>query len=441
MNRLAGHYTYGRLLRYCLAPVAMMVFSSIYGVVDGFFVSNWAGQTAFAAVNLIMPALMILGGLGFMYGTGGTALAARTLGEGKKELASRYFSMVTWTAVVTGVLTGALGSIFAPDIARLLGADAGMMKDCVEYARVILFFNATFILQNVFQSFLAAAGRPGLGFVCTVAAGITNMILDWLFIAVFGWGTSGAALATGLGTCVGSIPPLVWFMTSRSSSLRLMAVVPAPGPVAGACLNGMSEFMSNISGSLVSILFNFQLMRYVGEQGVAAYGVVMYVAFFFIAVFFGYAMGISPVISYHFGAQDRQELHSLFGKSLVISLCAGLVMTALAEILADLLAAVYAGYDASLEAMTIDAMEIFATCIVFAGINIFSSALFTALNNGLISAAVACLRSLVFQAACVLILPQFFGVSGIWWSMTLAEVLALLVNMVILAKEQKRYGY
>ncbi len=238
MNRLAGHYTYGRLLRYCLAPVAMMVFSSIYGVVDGFFVSNWAGQTAFAAVNLIMPALMILGGLGFMYGTGGTALAARTLGEGKKELASRYFSMVTWTAVVTGVLTGALGSIFAPDIARLLGADAGMMKDCVEYARVILFFNATFILQNVFQSFLAAAGRPGLGFVCTVAAGITNMILDWLFIAVFGWGTSGAALATGLGTCVGSIPPLVWFMTSRSSSLRLMAVVPAPGPVARACLNG-----------------------------------------------------------------------------------------------------------------------------------------------------------------------------------------------------------
>ncbi|WP_281790932.1 MATE family efflux transporter [Faecalibaculum rodentium] len=441
MNRLAGHYTYGRLLRYCLAPVAMMVFSSIYGVVDGFFVSNWAGQTAFAAVNLIMPALMILGGLGFMYGTGGTALAARTLGEGKKELASRYFSMVTWTAVVTGVLTGALGSIFAPDIARLLGADAGMMKDCVEYARVILFFNATFILQNVFQSFLAAAGRPGLGFVCTVAAGITNMILDWLFIAVFGWGTSGVALATGLGTCVGSIPPLVWFMTSRSSSLRLMAVVPAPGPVAGACLNGMSEFMSNISGSLVSILFNFQLMRYVGEQGVAAYGVVMYVAFFFIAVFFGYTMGVSPVISYHFGARDRQELPSLFGKSLVISLCAGLVMTALAEILAGPLAAVYVGYDASLEAMTIDAMEIFATCIVFAGINIFSSALFTALNNGLISAAVACLRSLVFQAACVLILPQFFGVSGIWWSMTLAEVLALLVNMVILAKEQKRYGY
>ncbi len=230
-------------------------------------------------------------------------------------------------------------------------------------------------------------------------------------------------------------------MTSRSSSLRLMAVVPAPGPVAGACLNGMSEFMSNISGSLVSILFNFQLMRYVGEQGVAAYGVVMYVAFFFIAVFFGYTMGVSPVISYHFGARDRQELPSLFGKSLVISLCAGLVMTALAEILAGPLAAVYVGYDASLEAMTIDAMEIFATCIVFAGINIFSSALFTALNNGLISAAVACLRSLVFQAACVLILPQFFGVSGIWWSMTLAEVLALLVNMVILAKEQKRYGY
>lgn len=441
MNRLAGHYTYGRLLRYCLAPVAMMVFSSIYGVVDGFFVSNWAGQTAFAAINLIMPALMILGGLGFMYGTGGTALAARTLGEGKKELASRYFSMVIWTAVVTGVLTGALGSIFAPDIARLLKADAGMMKDCVEYARVILFFNATFILQNVFQSFLAAAGRPGLGFVCTVAAGITNMILDWLFIAVFGWGTAGAALATGLGTCVGSIPPLVWFMTSRSSSLRLMAVVPAPGPVARACLNGMSEFMSNISGSLVSILFNFQLMRYVGEQGVAAYGVVMYVAFFFIAVFFGYTMGVSPVISYHFGAQDRQELHSLFRKSLVISLCAGLVMTALAEILAGPLAAVYVGYDASLEAMTIDAMEIFATCIVFAGINIFTSALFTALNNGLISAAVAFLRSLVFQAACVLILPQFFGVSGIWWSMTLAEVLALLVNIVILAKEQKRYGY
>lgn len=441
MNELSGHFTIRRLLRFCAAPVGMMIFSSIYGVVDGFFVSNWAGQTAFAAVNLIMPALMILGGLGFMFGTGGTALTARTLGEGKDRLASEYFSMITWAALATGIITGILGIILAPEIARLLGADANMMTDCVHYARVILFFNATFMLQNVFQSFLSAAGHPGLGFAFTLAAGFTNMFLDWLFIAVFGWGAAGAALATGIGTCVGSIPALAWFVRSPDSSLHLVPVLPRIRPVLQSCLNGLSELMSNISSSLVSILFNFQLMRYVGEQGVAAYGVVMYLAFFFIAVFFGYTMGASPVISYHFGAGDKAELQSLFRKSLIICTAAGVVMLAAAELLSGPLAALYVGYDAALEEMTIHALQIFSTCIVFAGLNIFTSAFFTALNNGVISAVVAFLRSLVFQATCVIILPQFFGVPGIWWSMTLAELLAFLVNIAILAKEQKRYGY
>ena len=441
MNQLSGHFTIRRLLKYCAAPVAMMVFTSIYGVVDGFFVSNWAGQTAFASVNLIMPALMILSGLGFMFGTGGTALAALTLGEGKEKLASEYFSMVTWTAAIAGLVLGIIGCIFAPDIARMLGADSSMMADCVTYARVILVFNATYMVQNLFQSFLSAAGRPGLGFVITVAAGLTNMVLDWLFVAVFHWGVAGAAMATSIGTVIGSVWPMVWFMKSSHTPLRLVPVRFSVRPILQSCLNGLSELMSNISSSLVAILFNFQLMRYAGQQGVAAYGVVMYLSFFFVAVFFGYTVGASPVISYHFGAGDRKELHSLFCKSLVITITAGLVMMGAAETLAEPLSSLFVGYDAGLEAMTIHAMRIFATCIAFAGFNIFTSALFTALNNGVISAAVAFLRSLVFQASCVIILPQFFAVAGIWWSMTAAEVLAMIVNLVILAKEQKRYGY
>ncbi|WP_297566561.1 MATE family efflux transporter [uncultured Faecalibaculum sp.] len=441
MNQLSGHFTIRRLLAYCAAPVAMMVFTSIYGIVDGFFVSNWAGQTAFAAVNLIMPALMILTGLGFMFGTGGTALVARTLGEGKEKLASEYFSMITWTAAILGAIIGIIGFILAPDIARMLGADSSMMNDCVTYARLVLIFNATYMLQNLFQSFLAAAGRPGLGFVITVTGGITNMILDWLFVGIFHWGTAGAAIATGIGTVIGSLWPMIWFMTSGSTPLHLIVIRFSIRPILQSCLNGLSELMSNISSSLVAILFNFQLMCYAGQQGVAAYGVVMYLSFFFTAVFFGYTVGASPVISYHFGAGDRKELHSLFGKSLVITLTAGLIMMGAAEVLAEPLSSLFVGCDASLEAMTIHAMRIFATCIAFAGFNIFTSALFTALNNGVISAAMAFLRSLVFQAACVIILPQFFAVAGIWWSMTVVEVLAMIVNLVILAKEQKRYGY
>lgn len=441
MNELAGHYSYSRLIRYCLPPIGMMIFTSIYGVVDGFFVSNFAGKIPFAAVNLIMPALMILGGIGFMFGTGGTALVARTLGEDKPELASRYFSMVIWLSGFIGLLAGILGMIFAPQMALALGASEEMLPYCVQYARVCLFFNAAFILQNTFQPFMSAAGKPGLGFLFTICAGLTNIVLDWLFIAVFGWGAPGAAIATGIGQCVGGLVPMIWFWKTRDSLLHLSLVMPKARPMLKAAFNGCSELMSNVSSSIVSILFNFQLMRYAGENGVAAYGVLMYVGFIFVAIFVGYTIGVAPVISYNYGAGDRAEMHSLFKKSIFLNLASGVAMFALAEVLAGPLAHLYTGYDAGLMEITVGAMHIFSTCIILAGLNIFTSALFTALNNGLISAVVAFLRSLVFQSVCVLVLPVFFGINGIWWSMTVAELLAFGVNLIILVKEQKRYGY
>ncbi len=438
---ISDHFTYQKLFRYCLPPVVMMVFTSIYGVVDGLFVSNFAGKIPFAAINLVMPFIMILGGTGFMVGTGGSALVAKTLGEGKKEDANRYFTMLVTLTIVLGVLSSVLGIALMRPISRLLGATQAMMTDCVVYGRVLLLFNTAFMLQNVFQTFLSAAGKPKLGLAATVAAGVTNIALDALFVGAFRWGVAGAALATGISEVIGGILPLVYFMRPNDSLLRLTRAKPEGRILCKACANGVSELMSNVSGSLVSILYNFQLLRLAGENGVAAYGVLMYIQFIFIAVFIGYTIGTSPVVSYHYGAGNSGELKNMLRKGIVLMLSAGAAMTLLAELLAKPLAAVFVGYDAGLFEMTKHAFRLFAFSFILAGINIFSSAFFTALNNGAVSAAISFLRTLVFQMLSVLILPALFGLDGIWWAITAAEVCAFLVSLLFLFAGRSRYHY
>ena len=439
--RLSDHFSYSKLLRFTLPSIVMMVFTSIYGVVDGLFVSNFVGKTAFASVNLVMPFVMILGGMGFMLGTGGTALVSKILGEGDPDSANRTFSMMVLFTLALGAVLSAAGIVFMRPVSLFLGATDAMMDDCVLYGRIVTGFTFAFMLQNVFQSFFIAAEKPKLGLKVTVAAGLTNMVLDALFIAVFKWGVAGAAIATGLSQCVGGVLPLVYFLRPNSSLLRLSPTRLRLRPILAACGNGSSELMSNISSSLVSMVYNLQLLRLAGEDGISAYGVLMYVQFIFISIYIGYSIGCAPVVSYHYGAQNHGELKNLLGKSVLLMDITGVALTALAMALADPLARLFVGYDAELFALTSHAFRLFAWSFLLAGFNIFASGFFTALNNGGVSAAISFLRTLVFQSASVLILPVFFGVDGIWWAITVAEVFAFLISVLFLLAKRGKYHY
>lgn len=440
--QLSDHFTLGRLYRFCLPSIIMMVFTSIYGVVDGYFVSNYVGKTPFAAVNLIMPFLMILGGVGFMIGTGGSALVAKHLGEKDENQARRVFSMMMILTLILGVSISVLGIIFADKVALLLGADSEMLEYSVIYARTCLIFNTMFMFQNVFQSFLVTAERPKLGLVVIVAAGCTNMLLDFLFIAVFQLGVVGAALATGLSQTVGGLLPLIFFLRKNNGSkLHIVRTRLELRPVLQACSNGASELMTNISSSVVSMLYNHQLLTLAGENGVSAYGVLMYVSFIFAAVYIGYSIGTAPIVGYNYGAQNHAELRNIRVKSMRSMLIGGVIMVSLAELLAPVLAGIFVGYDKELFDMTVHAFRLFSFTFLLSGFNIWCSSFFTALNNGAISAAVSFLRTLVFQLAAVLILPIFFKLDGVWFSVAFAEVCAFIISVIFLIAKRKKYNY
>ena len=438
--RLSDRFTCKKLLRFVLPSIVMMVFTSIYGVVDGLFVSNFAGKTSFAAINLVMPFIMVLGGLGFMIGTGGTALVGKLLGQGEPEEANRCFSMMIWFALLLGGVLTVVGIVFMKPVSLFLGATEEMLGDCLIYGRIVIAFTVPFMLQNIFQSFLIAAEKPKLGLVATVAAGVTNMTLDFLFVGVLPFGVAGAAIATGISQCVGAAIPLFFFLR-KDSLLRLIPTRLRAKPIVAACGNGSSELMSSISSSIVGMLYNFRLLKYIGEDGVSAYGVLMYVQFVFVAIFIGYAIGCAPIISFHYGAGNKDELKNLLKISVRLMAGGGVVLTALALLLARPLAAVFVGYDAALFDLTCHAFEVFSFAFLFAGFNIFASSFFTALNNGGVSAAISFLRTLVFQSASVILLPLLFDVDGIWYAITAAEVFATLISAMFLFLKQKKYGY
>lgn len=439
--QLSEHFTYGKLLRFTFPSIIMMIFTSIYSVVDGIFVSNFAGKTPFAAINLIMPLLIVTGAPGFMVGTGGSAIVAKTMGQGKPELAKRYFSFLVCAAAVGGAAVGWLGAVFARPIASALGAKGEILEYCVVYARIILAANPFFILQNVFQSFFVTAEKPKLGLYITMGAGLTNIVLDALLVGVLHWGVAGAAIATILSQAVGGLTPIVYFLRKNDSLLRLIRPRFDGGVLWRTCTNGSSELMSNISGSIVAMLYNFQLLRLAGEDGVAAYGAIMYVNFIFLAIFIGYAIGSAPVVSYHYGAGHSEELHSLLVKSAVLTEGVGMAMMVLAFLASGPLAKIFVGYDRDLYELTVQGFHLYAVSYLLCGCNIFGSSFFTALNNGLASALISFLRTMVFQCAAVLILPVFLEVDGIWLAVAVAETLTLLVTLALLARYRKIYRY
>ena len=443
MIRLSDHFNYSRLLKFTAPSIAMMVFTSIYGVVDGFFVSNFAGKTPFTAVNLIMPVLMIVATVGFMFGTGGTAIVAKTMGEGDREKANRYFSLFVYFAFGTGVVLAVAGIVFIRPIAVFLKAEGELLENCVTYATIILCALPFYVLQLLFQSFFVTAEKPHLGLAVTISSGVTNMVLDAVLVILLPqeYKLAGAAIATAMSQLVGGVAPLVYFFRKNSSLLKLTSTRFDGRAIVKAATNGSSEFMSNVSMSIVAMLYNARLMEYAGEDGVAAYGVMMYVSMIFSAAFIGYSIGTAPVVGYHDGAKNHAELKSVLRKSLIIIGAFGVAMVAAAQILAWLLAKMFVGYDDNLVDMTISGFRIFALSFVFTGFAIYSSGFFTALNDGLTSALISFLRTLVFQVAAVMILPEIWDLNGIWISIVAAEVMAVLLSVIFLITKRKKYHY
>ena len=439
--KLSDHFTYRKLLRFTLPSIIMMVISSVYSVVDGLFVSNLIGDLALSSVNIVFPVAMIVGSFGFMLGTGGSAIVARTMGEGDQEQANRYFSMIILAVVLLGVVLSTFCVIYTEPIARFAGASDALIEDCIVYGRILLAGSVPFMLQTSFQSFFVVAEKPQMGLALSIAAGVTNMVLDYVLIAVCGLGIAGAAIATVLGYCVGGVLPLLYFLHPKRKGMRLTHTRFYGKQLLHACANGSSELLSNISSSVVGILYNLQLMRLIGEAGVAAYSVMMYVDFVFIAAFLGFSIGSAPIVSYHYGAANQTELKNVFRKSMVVILCTSLAMVVLSELLSRPLSSAFVGYNAELLDMTVHGFRLFALCYLFAGINIYASSFFTALCNGALSALISFLRSLLLRGGMVLLMPLLFDLDGIWAAVTVAEGLAAIVSVGLLYAMRKRYQY
>lgn len=439
--QISDHFTYKKLFRFVLPSIFMMVVTSVYGVIDGLFVSNFVGKTPFAAINLIMPFTLILGGVGFMIGTGGTALVTKIIGEKDTEKANRYFTMMIIFSVILGLVLTIIGLLIMRPVALLLGANQDMLEYCILYGRIVVSFTTFFMLQNIFQSFLAAAEKPKLGLIVTIIAGCTNAVLDALFIVVFQWGIAGAAVATGIGQFVGGVIPLIYFSRKNYSLLQFTKTKLEVEPILRACGNGSSELLTNIASSIVSILYNLQLMRFYDENGVSAYGVIMYVQLIFLALIIGYTIGSAPIVGYNYGARNSVELKNIFKKSMIILAIGGIALSSLAQVLAIPLSRLFVGYDKELYELTIHAFRLFSFAFVFSGVAIYSSGFFTALNNGFISAILSFIRSLVFQVTFVFLLPFLFGVDGIWWAMCATEVCATIIAIIFFITERKKYNY
>ena len=441
MIQLSDHFDYKRLLRFTLPSIVMMIFTSIYSVVDGFFVSNFAGKTPFAAVNFIFPVLMILGCVGFMFGTGGSALIAKTMGEGDRKRANDIFSLLVYGGAVSGVVLAAVGIVLMPKLAAMLGAEGELLANSIVYGRIVLCALPFFTLQMEFQCLFVTAEKPKLGLGVTVAAGVTNMVLDALFVGALQWGLEGAAAAPAVSQLVGGVAPLIYFGRENDSPLRLGKCRFDGRALLKTCTNGASELMSNISMSVVSMLYNAQLMAKAGEDGVAAYGVLMYVSLVFQGIFIGYAVGMAPVVGYHYGAGNREELKNLLRRSALLIGGFSVLMCLAGETLGRPLSLLFVGYDPALLDMTVHAFAIFSIAFLFSGFAIFGSSFFTALNDGLTSALISFLRTLVFQCAAVLLFSALWGLNGIWWSIVAAEVMAVAVTLCFLVGKRKQYGY
>lgn len=445
-THLNEHFTYKKIFKITIFPIIMMVFTSLYSIVDGIFISNFANESSFAAVNLVMPFIMIVGGIGFMMGTGGMALVGKLLGEGNKNKANQTFSLVVYSTIVIGLIVSAISFFLIEPIVKAMGninntTSEEMVKEAILYGRILISCQVFFMLQNLFQSFFLVAEKSKMGFIVTLVSGITNAILDALFIGLFRLGVVGAACATISGYLVASIFSILYFKLNKNLVINLGKTKFNAKIILRSAYNGLSEFVNSISMNVAAIIYNIQLLRLLGENGVSAYGIIMYVSFVFVAVFVGYSIGVSPVISYNYGSGNSSELKNVFKKSIIIMIITGAFMVLFSELTAKPFSHIFSNNNQELLELSTLAIRIYSTSYIFTGFSIFASSFFTALNNGTVSALISLFRTLIFQVAFVLLLPLIFGDNGIWLARPFTEVASLTLSITFIILNRKRYHY
>ena len=439
LNPLSRAYTLSGLVRFALPSMVMMVFLSVYTIVDGIFISNFVGTLALGAVNIIFPLISLEMGLGIMLATGSNAIIARRLGEGDAALARQNFSLVVLVAVVCGLMVEGLALLFLPQIIDLLGASAAQYPYCRDYPRAMLLFAPALFLQVGFQSYFVTAGRPKLGLLVMVGAGLVNIGLDYLLIPRLG--VAGAGLATGLGYMVPAMAGLCFFARPRGGDLYLVRPSLERGLLWRACLNGSSEMVSNMANAVSTFLFNIMFMRCYGEDGVAAITMALYFQFVFAAVYFGYSGGVAPIISYKFGNGDTAGLRQVVRDSFRFILGISLLNFTVAILVSAPALLLFAGGNREVASIAQEGFPLFAVSFLFAGVGIFASNMFTALSDGVTSALISFMRTLLFLALAILLLPLVFKEAGLWAAISVAEGMGALVALVCLVLRRPQYQY
>jgi len=455
-SALTQKFSLGRLFKYVMPTIVAVLLASLYSIVDGIFVSNVGGTTAFAALNQVSPIFMIIAAIGFMFGTGGSALVGKILGEGDQERANRLFSFFAYALIAIGITCSVILWFTLEPILVALGVTETMMPYCVAYSHILIPALTLFMLQFYFQSFLATAKKPGLGLLFTVLAGITNVVGDAVLVGVVANGdplkaVQGAAIATAAGLFIGGLVPMIYFLRKNNSLLRLGKADADGKALLKACGNGSSEFFTNISGSIINMVYNSLFLYMIGDMGVAAYGTVGYVNSIFTAIASGFVIGVAPLFSYNYGAGNTDNLKNLYKQSLSIVVIFSVVSTVVIELLTQPLAGAFSHGDEALKQITVDGLSIFTLSFLFKGIPTFGSGLFTAFNNGRVSAIISIVRTLVFNLATIIIVPviffHVFGSSyeaafyGVWYSVVFSELLATIMTFGFLKKYRKQYQY
>lgn len=439
-NSIAQKFNVFTLLKFAFPTMVMMVFMSLYTIVDGIFVSRLVGSNALSAVNIVYPVISLLIACGIMLSTGGSAIVARQMGEKREQEARENFSMLAVVSVLTGIVILVLGLMFLEPICRILGGTPVLLEDCKIYLGVLLGFGPLTMLQMLFQTFFVTAGKPGLGLGLTLTGGVVNMVLDYVFMGPMQMGVLGAALATGLGQAIMAVAGVVYFLKVKGN-LYFVKPVFRGNILLQSCGNGSSEMVSNLSTAVVTFLFNITMLKLAGEDGVAAITIVLYGQFLFTALYLGFSMGVAPVVSFNYGNQNHAQLKRIYKICIGFILGSSVFILGIALLFSEPIVGIFTGEENHTYELAVEGFFQFSFNYLFAGINIFASALFTSLSNGKISAIISFCRTFVFITVSIVLLPRVMGITGVWLSVPLAELVTLFISITYLKGQKEVYHY
>ncbi len=440
-HALAKKFSLASLLLFAAPNIIMMIVLSMYIIVDGMFVARFIGTTALSAINMFYPAICFEMALGIMIATGGSAIAAKKLGEGKQKEAQNNLSFLMVVEGSFGIVIAVVGNLFTAEIVSFLGASAAQAPLSITYAKIIFSFAPAFFLQTAFQTFFVTAGKPALGLIVTILGGVANILLDYIFMAPLRLGVTGAAIATGIGYCIPAMVGVIFFLKAKTNPFHFVRPRFDGKVLLQACANGSSEMVTNLSNAVTTFLFNFTLLQFYGEDGVASITIILYFQYLFTALYFGYSNGIAPIISYKYGNDDRKQLQALFKNSVLFLIISSIAANVLLHFTISKLLTIFTAENSPVYQITLHGFSIYSMAFMIMGLGIFSSAMFTAFSDGITSAIISFSRTFLFIVGAILLLPAILGERGVWLAVPIAEAFGFLISILYLIGKKQKFHY